>query len=700
MDDRDQDATEATATIRPPMSASGDPADLSRTGAPERQPEPRRATLAGVELDSARLATGGVAFVLGALGPLMGLLNGGFGIAQAAPLAMCVVVAAAVIVAVSPSALPRSPAALVALGGLAGLALLLPLSLLWSPMLDYGWLFAVKALAYLGAFVLALAVTRRSGSAYALVAGLAVGATAVATATVVEVATASEPIRFFFNEQLAGRVGYQNGYGALLIAGLLALVGGWATPARSVAGVARRTASAGGLAVVGVAALTSQSRGAALGAAAGLVVLAAVTRRRLRLVVPLAALAAALAFAFGPAVDLHDAADDEALGLTAAADDWAVRVVVVVLALALVGLVHGVLELKTRHRSAVALWSRRLALGVVGVAAVALLVGGVANAGTIADRVSEPLSGVDEGGPESGQRFTSLSANGRLNLWGTAVDAMADSALVGQGAGGFGIWWNTHRDVPDPDTIYAHSVLLEIGVDTGALGLALLAAWLGGVAWVAVAAVRRGRVRRTPVALLAAVLVAWLVSASLDWLWSLPASTLPAVVAAGALVGLAASRRPVPTPRRLAQVGTGVAAAALGVAAIVFVALPYAADRELGRAATIGVADPDAARARIDRAEDLYPHDPRIDELRARISFGAGDLRRARAELAEGTRRNPRYYLAHERLADYYDYVLDDERRAVVVMRRALALHREDRDLVRRVDDLEGALAERGRPAG
>jgi hypothetical protein len=123
-----------------------------------------------------------------------------------------------------------------------------------------------------------------------------------------------------------------------------------------------------------------------------------------------------------------------------------------------------------------------------------------------------------------------------------------------------------------------------------------------------------------------------------------------------------------------------------------FVAIPYAADRDLDRAAAIGVSDVQAARDRIDRAEDLYPFDPRIDELRARIWIGAQDFDRARAELAEGVRRNPLYYLPHRRLADYVDYVLDDERRSLQIMRRALDLHRQDRDIAKRVSDLENSL--------
>ncbi len=167
-----------------------------------------------------------LAAVLGAAGPLIGLANGGYDIDAVGPAAVGVLIVVAGAVAIVPGAFPRSGSGLLAVGGLAGLALLTVVSLAWSPNPDLGWLIAAKTILYLGAFLLAVLVVRSSGAAMAALAGLAAGATVLALVTVLRVTTADDPLPQFFANRLSGSVGYHNGFATTLLARLGGAPGG------------------------------------------------------------------------------------------------------------------------------------------------------------------------------------------------------------------------------------------------------------------------------------------------------------------------------------------------------------------------------------------------------------------------------------------------------------------------------------------
>jgi O-antigen ligase len=109
--------------------------------------------------------------------------------------------------------------------------------------------------------------------------------------------------------------------------------------------------------------------------------------------------------------------------------------------------------------------------------------------------------------------MTTLSGHGRAQLWRAAWRAGVSRPLTGVGAGAF-------RTVAG-----AHSIELQTFAELGAVGIAALALFLlhGGVA-----------VRASGVA--AAVFALWLVVSSVDWMWQLPACTIPALLAVGGAV--------------------------------------------------------------------------------------------------------------------------------------------------------------------
>jgi len=149
---------------------------------------------------------------------------------------------------------------------------------------------------------------------------------------------------------------------------------------------------------------------------------------------------------------------------------------------------------------------RALIAGATLAAATALLVGPAA------------MSSFGAPSPDrrDASRLLSLSGHGRAGIWHKAWREAASSPITGIGPGNF-------RTVAGGSS--AHSLELQTFVDLGIVGLVGLAVFLLSGA---------RAVRGSPLA--AAVFVLWLVVASFDWVWQLPACTIPALLAVGGAV--------------------------------------------------------------------------------------------------------------------------------------------------------------------
>jgi O-antigen ligase len=150
---------------------------------------------------------------------------------------------------------------------------------------------------------------------------------------------------------------------------------------------------------------------------------------------------------------------------------------------------------------------RRVGIGI----AVALAVLAVVFARPLAARFAAPQPDTRDA-----HRLVTISGHGRTRLWRIAWHEGRDHPFAGGGAG----TWPRHAverlglDAP----ANAHSLYLETFAELGAVGLALLLAFLA-------LALRRDRT------LLVAALA---IAAAADWEWQLPAAAFPALVAAGA----------------------------------------------------------------------------------------------------------------------------------------------------------------------
>jgi tetratricopeptide (TPR) repeat protein len=254
---------------------------------------------------------------------------------------------------------------------------------------------------------------------------------------------------------------------------------------------------------------------------------------------------------------------------------------------------------------------------LVGVAIAAVLVGGVAlaaNAGRVAD---EFRGGEVTNDPT---RFLNASSNNRLAWWGEALDIFSAEPLTGAGANTFEVARKRYRETASAVS-QPHSVPLQFLAGTGLVGLALFLALVAAAAAAAVGGLRRlDGFERDAGAALAVALALWLVHALVDYDWDLVAVTGPVLFAAGVLAaaGLPARR----APGLFAAVGV----AAFALAAVVSIATPWLAERQL-RQVNIALdrGDPDAANAAVERARSLDPlslepvfAEARVDEQRGR----------------------------------------------------------------------------------
>jgi O-antigen ligase len=112
------------------------------------------------------------------------------------------------------------------------------------------------------------------------------------------------------------------------------------------------------------------------------------------------------------------------------------------------------------------------------------------------------------------------------------LDAYGDHPFRGIGAAGFRVEWLRERPLPE-GALEIHSLPLEMLVELGIPGLLGFALMVGGIGVAGARALER---RPELAAGACAVGTVWLVHASIDWDWQMPAVTLPALIAAGAVV--------------------------------------------------------------------------------------------------------------------------------------------------------------------
>ncbi|MEA2307547.1 MAG: hypothetical protein QOH43_4827 [Solirubrobacteraceae bacterium] len=455
----------------------------------------------------------------------------------ARPQAIALVVFAAVLAVAAlaaPAPLPTGGAARGALAALGALCAWTALSASWAPLRFEASGDARRVLLYLVAFATAVAVWRPRAAARWVEPGLAAGIVVVllgglAGRLVPGIIVQNETTRA--GARLEQPLTYWNAEGVLAAMGLLLCLrlAGDAERPRSI-----RIAAAAGTVPLAVGLYLTFSRGALLAFAAGLIVLvvAAGTRSQLRAIAAcslpcLAAIVAAGRSSSVRVLDGNQAVKEHQGALVLAALMVAVAAAVL---LAWLATRH---ERRTDH-SRDRLRLPRWTAAVVAVVVVALVAVPVAVGGGRA-----PTTRPDAAYGATNQRLVDLGSN-RNEYWRVALAVWVDHPVAGVGSSGYAVQWFQRRRIGE-SLHDAHSIELETLAELGLVGAAFLAALLGSVA---LAARRVNRADRALAAGPIAALVTWLVHASLDWDWEMPAVTLVAVVLAGMLVARADAREP------------------------------------------------------------------------------------------------------------------------------------------------------------
>ena len=432
-----------------------------------------------------------------------------------------------VAVLLDPRARPGGRPAWLALGGLAALSAWTLLSITWAPIRGSAYHAGQLAVLYLGSLLAVASLLRVPGLRRALEPALAAGALVVIGYGISERLL---PGILHFHRSLSAQgrleqpLTYWNAMGELAALGfvLCARLAGDQTRA-----LVMRSLAAAAAAPLGMGLYLSFSRGALFACAAGLLALLVAAPRReqldaIVLTIVAGGLAAAAAAPFRGVTALAGAhASRERQGAIALA-----LLVVISLAAAITAR-----WLARRERGSALRLPRRaplIALAVICAGlALAIVVG--AKEGT-----PRPLSA-------GATRLVTLESN-RYDYWRVAIRAFRAEPVRGVGAGSWAVWWLRYRPIAD-SAQDAHSLPLQTLAELGLVGLALLLAFLGGVA---LAAREAHRVAPALAAGPIAGAVVWLAHQPLDWDWQMPAVTLVAIVLGGALLATAPRRSGAP----------------------------------------------------------------------------------------------------------------------------------------------------------
>ncbi len=596
--------------------------------------EIRSQPIAEVERRRSRLLTGTVAAAIFTIALVQG------GIPAEATASAAVIVWWAVLVGVLVGALDLDPRrlpapALVALGGLAAVAALTAASLAWGVDDGRAFVDAVQVALYLGVFALLIGTLQR-GDGRAVLTGLAIGLVAVGVlalgSRLVPSLLTGDTTRLREFPGAGGRLGYPiaywNGLAVLMSTGIVLLA--WL-------GASAERARLRALALMPIPALAlviyfTGSRGGVLALLVGVAAAAALTPARPRLVAGFllaAAAAAPLILAASQSTQLVEGAADSKAKLAGG---------LLLLATIVAGAVVAWFRVRWDERFAALRVSRRVARLAGLAAAVALLAAAIVS--DVSDRVdslADPAVEAEVGSGVTG-RFLAPESNGRVQLWGAAIDAFADQPLKGVGAAGYSIWWNQNGSLDVP-TRHAHSVFLESFAELGLFGgLAVLAFFGTGIA---------GAWTRTfgdldgTVAAAAGVLAAGTIAAATEWTADIPAAFAPVLIAVAVLAGRATLRDHPRKPASAAMPGSlRLALGGLAVVALLGSGLLLLSEKALNRSEELAATgDYRAAAEAASEASALLPFAAGPWIQLGQVQQLAGDLDGSRASIAEGLER-------------------------------------------------------------
>jgi O-antigen ligase len=604
----------------------------------------------------------------------MGAVNGGYFVAGWAPVLFVLSALALVLSLVGALASPGSRWTAAALGLFALYALWTALSMLWSPNKGDAWHGVGQTLLYLLAFWLALNLLRLGASRRAVLAASVLGPACVAALTFPTLSPNLEQL--FENNRLVGSVGYYNGQAAFLLVPFWVAISLAGSP--RIHWAVRGPILAGATLCLQLAVLT-QSRGAMVALAVSLPIFFLFSGQRLRGLISLLPVVAALWVAFPPLNGVYLALAEG--GDAAAAVERALPVVWLTSGgTGLFGLLWGLSDRAWRPPHAL---TRATGAAVLACCLLLVAVGSFASFESFGSPVEvaqgrwEAFRTNDVSGQEE-SRYLSASGSGRFELWRVAWASFVENPVRGIGTHNYEAAYYQSRELNVGYVRQPHSLPLEVLAERGAVGGVLLFAFLA--ACLVGGSLRRQRLNAHGKGFFGGLVASaayWFVHSGAEWFWQMSAVTLPAVIY---LAVLATPWRLPPDlsvaarwPVRLAAVG-----AALTVA--VAVAPLFAADRLLHRG--LETADGSEALAAVERAQRLVPWDPQLALWEAELAAREGRGERAETAYDRAIRLNPYHYAPYALLAANHQQTARPER-AGALYREALRRNPLDPELQR-----------------
>ena len=534
----------------------------------------------------------------------------------------------------------------VALGAFGGFAVWSAASMGWADVRGDAWDGANRVTLYVIVFAL-FALWRWTPQAKAVILGGFVLSTAtLGLLTLLAASRALDPAPYFDAGRFSEPIGYSNGNAGLF---LLAFWPALALAARGEVPWLLRPVLLGAAGILLELAVLPQSRSTVLVFPLGVAVFFLLVPGRLRAAAFALPVCLTLVAAFPRLLDSGAGTGGAALGR--GADLAAETVLLSGLAL----LVAGAVLVAVDHRVRISERLRRRAERALAVStALAVAVGVIVAVTTLqpiarAESAWAEFSGDSTSEPLGEARLLQGFDTNRLDFWRVALDQFQAHPIGGIGSENFGVAYVRDRRSGE-ETLYPHSLVLEVLAQTGIVGSILFVVFLAAALTAALVARRRQQgLERTVTGIGIVMFAAWFAHASVDWLWELPALTAPAL----AFLALAGS------PPRLGRAGASsrghrvltflVAASTVG--AFVSFVFPWLAAREARFAASVWRADPAAATAAVGRARSLNPLTDRADLVAGSIARRREDWGAMAQAYERALARNPHSWYSHLQLA-------------------------------------------------
>jgi O-Antigen ligase len=567
--------------------------------------------------------------------------QGAFAVSRWAPLALFALSVLFGALLVRGGLMVRNRCAIAALAGIWGLAALSLLSMLWAGSAASSFQGGDRMLLYavIATLPLVLPAPRRAlaFAGWAITAGIGVIAVFVLIGLLID----GGPL--FLAGRLNAPINYRNATALLFALAVLPCV--VAAAARSYRRGVRAAALALATLCLGLVFLT-QSRGILLGLGAGEIVILALGPDRVRRawvsLVPLAIVALSSKWLLRPFhafdggsgfVSVHDITVAARALLIATAASFALGLVI---ALFDAGVRANSPQLSHLRRAA------RIGLALGGVVALVGIGAAIGNPVTYLRQKWDQFSSLQSTTPTSTRLLT--VGGQRYDLWRVAIKEFEAHPLLGVGtdnyASGYYRYRANDRNLDDP-----HSLLFAVLAENGAVGIALLLLFLGGIAGALWTGWRRlDDAARRPAVAAAATGAVLIGQSTVDWIWLIPGLTAIGIFSLGLAAAQAGTvTRPAPPVGRRSfppsRVGRPAAAGAVALALFAVLAL-FLSDAYIQRARS-AIADPAAELSAARTAAVLDPWSVTPHYLEASALETSGDRPAAYAQLLDALALEP-----------------------------------------------------------